>query len=226
MDPVLDLSALVTHPAFIGVAFGVFCVAAVVLRVVANAIPSTSPPVMEGVPFIGGVLAFLAGPLKLLHRGYTTKGEVFTVPVMHKKLTFLIGPHVAPHFFKATDEMMSQDEVYGFNVPTFGPGVVYDVHHKIRGEQFRMFGEALKTDNLVNYLPLFKMETVEYFSKWEERGVVELYDELSQLTTLTAARTLLGREIRENLFGEVATLLHDLDAGQFSAKSEFRRGAF
>lgn len=76
-----------------------------------------------------------------------------------------------------------------------------------------MFGEALKAENLINYLPLFKMETVEFFSKWGESGEVQLYDELSQLTTLTAARTLLGREIREQLFGEVATLLHDLDAG-------------
>ena len=30
---------------------------------------------------------------------------------------------------------------------------------------------------------------------------------------LTAARTLLGREIREQLFGAVAELLHDLDDG-------------
>ena len=135
------------------------------------------------------------------------------MPVLHKKLTFLIGPYVCPHFFKAPDDVMSQDEVYRFNIPTFGPGVVYDVGHKIRGEQFRMFGEALKTENLIGYLPLFKMETEDFFSKWGERGTVELFDELSQLTTLTAARTLLGREIRENLFGEVAKLLHALDAG-------------
>ena len=38
-------------------------------------------------------------------------------------------------------------------------------------------------------------------------------DEFSKLVALTAARTLLGREIREQLFGAVAELLHDLDDG-------------
>ncbi len=43
--------------------------------------------------------------------GYQTCGEVFTVPVAHKRITFLIGPDVAPHFFKANDDDMSQTEV-------------------------------------------------------------------------------------------------------------------
>lgn len=38
-------------------------------------------------------------------------GEVFTVPVLHWKITFLIGPEVSPHFYKATDDDMSQKEV-------------------------------------------------------------------------------------------------------------------
>jgi sterol 14-demethylase len=43
--------------------------------------------------------------------GYSHLGEVFTVPVAHKRVTFLIGPDVAPHFFKATDDELSQTEV-------------------------------------------------------------------------------------------------------------------
>ncbi len=42
--------------------------------------------------------------------GYATFGEVFTVPLLHYNMTFLIGPSVAPHFFKATDDEMSQTE--------------------------------------------------------------------------------------------------------------------
>jgi hypothetical protein len=44
-------------------------------------------------------------------KGYAQLGEVFTVPVAHKRVTFLIGPDVAPHFFKGTDDEMSQTEV-------------------------------------------------------------------------------------------------------------------
>ena len=49
-------------------------------------------------------------------------------------------------------------QVYNFNVPTFGPGVVYDVDQKIRTEQFRFFTEALKKDRLKKYVPMFVME--------------------------------------------------------------------
>lgn len=47
----------------------------------------------------------------LMKAGYDAYGEVFTVPVLHKKITFLIGPHVSAHFYKATDDDMSQKEV-------------------------------------------------------------------------------------------------------------------
>lgn len=47
----------------------------------------------------------------LMRQGYEKCGEVFTVPVLHKNITFLIGPHVSPHFFKARDDQLSQTEV-------------------------------------------------------------------------------------------------------------------
>jgi hypothetical protein len=43
-----------------------------------------------------------------------------------------------------------------------------------------------------------------YFSKWGQTGVVDLKDVFSKLIALTAARTLLGREIREQLFDQVS----------------------
>lgn len=49
-------------------------------------------------------------------------------------------------------------KVYEFNVPTFGKGVVFDVDHKVRGEQFRFFAEALKSARLKLYVPLFVQE--------------------------------------------------------------------
>lgn len=182
-------------------------------RVVANRLPGKTPPILEGFPYVGGLIKFSKGPWKVMDEGYTRFGEVFTVPVAHKRVTFLIGPDVAPHFFKATDDEMSQTEVYNFNVPTFGKGVVYDVDQKVRTEQFRFFTEALKKDRLKKYVPQFAAEAEAYFSKWGQTGVVDLKDVFSKLIALTAARTLLGREIREQLFDQVADLLHDLDDG-------------
>jgi hypothetical protein len=48
--------------------------------------------------------------------------------------------------------------VYSFNVPTFGPGVVFDVDQKTRTEQFRWFTEALKKERMRAYVPSFVME--------------------------------------------------------------------
>lgn len=128
----------------------------------------------------------------LMDEGYKTKGEVFTVPVLHKRITFLLGPHASPHFFKANDDEMSQKEVYEFNVPTFGPGVVFDVDHKTRAEQFRFFADALKSARLALYVPQFVSEARQYFAGWGDEGVVDLKDALAELTVMTAARTLLG----------------------------------
>lgn len=182
-------------------------------RLVSRNLPSKQPPILEGIPYIGGLLKFAGGPWKLMQVGYSTLGDAFTVPVAHKRVTFLIGPDVAPHFFKATDDELSQQEVYNFNVPTFGKGVVYDVDQKVRTEQFRFFTEALKKERLRKYVPMFAAEAEAYFSRWGDEGVVDLKKEFGTLVALTAARTLLGREIREQLFDQVADLLHDLDDG-------------
>lgn len=49
-------------------------------------------------------------------------------------------------------------QVYKFNVPTFGPGVVYDVDVSVRTEQIRFFAESLKTEKLRSYVPQFVQE--------------------------------------------------------------------
>ena len=49
--------------------------------------------------------------MSLMEQGFKRHGEVFTVPVLSKNITFLIGTDVTPFFFKATDEEMSQQEV-------------------------------------------------------------------------------------------------------------------
>ncbi len=136
-----------------------------------------------------------------------------TVPVFHKRITFLIGPKVSEHFFKARDTEMSQKEVYEFNVPTFGKGVVFDVDHITRAEQFRFFANSLKSDRLRQYVGMMVKEAEDYFAKWGDEGEVDLLDVLSELIVLTASRCLLGREIRETLFSEVTNLVHDLDKG-------------
>eukprot|EP00884_Botryococcus_braunii_P003088 jgi/Botrbrau1/12780/Bobra.0238s0017.1 len=172
-----------------------------------------APPVFGGLPLIGGLLKFAGGPIPLMRQGYAACGEVFTVPLLHKRVTFLLGPHVSHHFFKATDDELSQKEVYQFNVPTFGRGVVFDVDHKTRAEQFRFFADALKGSRMQAYVPHFVREAQDFFGSWGDEGIVDLKEQLSELIILTASRTLMGREVREQMFARAAELFHDLDAG-------------
>ena len=67
---------------------------------------------------------------------------------------------------------MSQKEVYEFNVPTFGKGVVFDVDHLTRAEQFRFFADSLKSDRLRSYVGMMVKEAEDYFGKWGESGEV------------------------------------------------------
>ncbi|KAI4373746.1 hypothetical protein MLD38_011831 [Melastoma candidum] len=171
------------------------------------------PPIVKTLPLIGGLLRFMKGPIVMLREEFPKLGSVFTIGLLNKKVTFLIGPEVSAHFFKAPEADLSQQEVYQFNVPTFGPGVVFDVDYTIRQEQFRFFTEALRVNKLKSYVDQMVAETEEYFLKWGDSGEVDLKYELEHLTILTASRCLLGREVREKLFDDVSALFHDLDNG-------------
>ncbi|GAV73989.1 p450 domain-containing protein [Cephalotus follicularis] len=171
------------------------------------------PPVAKTWPLIGGLLRFMKGPVAMLREEYPRLGSVFTLKLINKDITFLIGPEVSAHFFKAPESDLSQQEVYQFNVPTFGPGVVFDVDYSVRQEQFRFFTEALRVTKLKGYVDQMVTEAEEYFLRWGDSGEVDLKYELEHLIILTASRCLLGREVRDKLFDDVSALFHDLDSG-------------
>ncbi|GAV64312.1 p450 domain-containing protein [Cephalotus follicularis] len=171
------------------------------------------PPVVKTWPLIGGLLRFVKGPVVMLREEYPKLGSVFTMKLVNKDITFFIGPEVSAHFFKAPESDLSQQEVYQFNVPTFGPGVVFDVDYSVRQEQFRFFTEALRVNKLKGYVDQMVAEAEEYFLRWGDSGEVDLKNELEHLIILTASRCLLGREVRDKLFDDVSALFHDLDSG-------------
>ncbi|KAJ1291488.1 hypothetical protein BS78_02G318700 [Paspalum vaginatum] len=172
------------------------------------------PPVSPGVPLLGDVPALLIkGPSALIRDHYTRLGSVFTVRLFHLKLTFLVGPDVSRHFYQGLDSEMSQDEVSQFTIPTFGPGIAFDVDYATRHEQFRFFGDAMKPAKLRTYVSLMVGEVESHFARWGESGTVDLKQELEHLVTLITSRCLFGVAVREKMFGEVGTLLRQLNDG-------------
>ena len=135
------------------------------------------------------------------------------IQFLHKRLTFLIGPEAQEPFFKASDDVLSQNEVYGFMKPVFGPGIVYDATKKNRQVQFQSMANGLRTARLKGYTSKIEMETRNYLQTWGDSGELDLFHALSELTILTSSRCLHGDDVRENLFKEVSELYHDLDQG-------------
>jgi len=90
-------------------------------------------------------------------------------------LTFLVGPDVSKAFFAATDDELSQPEVYGFMKPVFGNNVVYDAAPKVRKQQMAHMTQGLATARLKSYVPKIVEETELFLKqKWGESGEVDI----------------------------------------------------
>ena len=129
----------------------------------------------------------------------------------------MIGPEAQEIFFKASDDVLSQNEVYDFMQPVFGPGIVYDASKKNRQVQFQTMANGLRTSRLKAYVKKIEDETRKYLKEfWNQEaggGEVDLLTALSELTILTASRCLHGEDVRTHIFKEVQELYRDLDHG-------------
>mmetsp|Transcript_261 Transcript_261/g.249 ORF Transcript_261/g.249 Transcript_261/m.249 type:complete len:494 (+) Transcript_261:48-1529(+) len=203
-----------SFPPLLTIVFGFAAAVVAILFLLKKKRPEDSPPTANlGIPFIGNYIEFAKNPVKFIETGLNNYGEVFTVQMLHKNLTFLLGTEAATPFFSLPDDKMSQSEVYGFMTPVFGKGIVYDAEPKKRSQQMQCVGQGLRSNRLKAYVPKIEKETIEYLKKWGEKGEVNLLDALSELTILTSSRCLHGDDVRENLFAEVARIYHDLDKG-------------
>uniref|UniRef100_A0A0E0JZ72 Obtusifoliol 14-alpha demethylase n=1 Tax=Oryza punctata TaxID=4537 RepID=A0A0E0JZ72_ORYPU len=167
------------------------------------------PPEAKGAPLVGFIPAVLRRGLQaVIREQHRALGSVFTLRSLGLAVTFLVGPECSDHFFHAPECEIAIDGVYEATVPIFGKGVGYDIDLDTRNEQHRFFAKMLRPAKLRGHvLPM------EYFGKWGECGVVDLMQEVEHVLMLIASRCLLGKEVRENMFDEVASLLHELMGG-------------
>lgn len=179
-----------------------------------------SPPLVTAstvvrIPIVGVIAEFLKNPNEMMKRCYKDYGQVFTIPIFHKRITFLIGPEAQSLFFKSGDDVLSQDECYHFMTAVFGEGVVYDAPRKKRQMQFQTMANGLRTSRMKTYIAKIQEETLQYLKENlnSESGTIDLYKSMSELTILTASRCLHGDDVREHMFADLQTLYHDLDEG-------------
>ncbi|KAF0924631.1 hypothetical protein E2562_010234 [Oryza meyeriana var. granulata] len=167
-----------------------------------------------GAPLVGVLPSLLAnGPVAFIRNHYEKMGSVFTVNLLQQKVTFLVGAQASRHFYRGLDSEISQNEVYQFTIPTFGPGVAFDVDYAIRHEQIQFFADLIKLAKLRTYVEAMVAEVEGHFARWGQSGTVNMKQELEHLITLIVSRCLLGKEVRDKMFDEVSTLLRDINDG-------------
>ena len=176
--------------------------------------PAVAPPLVAGgVPLLGHLLSFIEGPVGMIDALRSNYRSMFTIRVGPQRITFMIGAGPQLQFIKAKDELLDQAPVYGFTIPVFGKGIVYDSPLDERQQQVKLLVHSMNTKGLEAMVPKMIDEAEDYFYQWGDEGEVELRQVFSELIIMTASSCLMGPEIRENLSTEIARIYHSLDGG-------------
>ena len=64
------------------------------------------------IPWLGSLAQFATGPREFLQRAALAMGDVFTIQLFGKKMTFLIGTEGHEHFFKQREHVFDIREAY------------------------------------------------------------------------------------------------------------------
>ncbi|XP_063308520.1 lanosterol 14-alpha demethylase [Pelobates fuscus] len=172
------------------------------------------PFISSSIPFLGHAISFGKSPIDFLENAYEKYGPVFSFTMVGKTFTYLVGSDAAALLFNSKNEDLNAEDVYSrLTTPVFGKGVAYDVPNPIFLEQKKMLKTGLNIAHFKTHVRMIEEETEEYFKRWGDSGVGNLFEALSELIILTASRCLHGKEIRNLLNEKVAQLYADLDGG-------------
>ncbi|KAI0926014.1 hypothetical protein AcV5_008593 [Taiwanofungus camphoratus] len=186
----------------------------------------TVPPVVfHLIPWFGSAAAYGGDPVEFFKSCREKYGNVFTFILLGKRVTVALGPQGNDFVFGGKHTVIAAEDVYQhLTTPVFGKDVVYDVPNEVLMEQKKFVKVSLTVEKFREYVGMIEEEMTEFmkgdpaFLIWQmkdinEWGTFDAYKTLAEMTILTAARTLLGREVRESLDKGFADLYSDLDHG-------------
>ena len=173
------------------------------------------PPLLDGgIPVLGHALELNRHPVDLLMRGRRRFGDLFSLSLPGAPHTIVMtGPPAQEKFFRLSEPDVSLRDVYKLMTPIFGKGIAYDATPEVMAEQLGFFHAALRESHLRAYADGFVAEAEEYFGKWGDRAVVDLYATGNELTIYTSSRCFLGLDFRRRLSSEFAKLYFDMEGG-------------
>lgn len=184
---------------------------------------SLPPVVFHWFPVIGSAITYGMDPYRFFFECREKYGDVFTFKLFGRNLTVALGPKGSNLVFNGRLSQVSAEDAYtSLTTPVFGKGVVYDVPNAVLMEQKRFVKAGLSVENFRTYVTQIAAEVNDFIKtdpaflplqNGSPSVVVDIFNAFSEITILTASRTLQGKEVRENLDKSFAKLYHDLDSG-------------
>lgn len=171
------------------------------------------PELPGGLPYLGQAIPFARNPVRFLRQGRERLGEVFSFPLVGRRVTAFIGPRASTAVFRAPDDQLSAKDAYRFTVPIFGPGVAYDASPEVMDEQLGFVFPGLRDERLQAYARVMAEEAEAYVAGWGEAGELDLLEATNELTVFIAGRCLVGEAFRRGLSTEFARLYRQLEGG-------------
>ncbi|KAH9987308.1 cytochrome P450 [Russula compacta] len=204
-------------------------VIAIVLNVLRQLVlpkdPSLPPEVFHLVPFLGSAPGYGNDPIAFLESCRKKYGDVFTFVLLGRKMTVALGSAGNNFILGGKVANLSAEDAYThLTTPVFGTDVVYDCPNEKLMEQKKFIKVGLSMDNMRAYVGMIENEVSQFLkndpsfrtfqlndiSEWGQFDVLKVTQEM---TILTAARTLQGKEVRSNMDTTFAQLFTDLDGG-------------
>ena len=183
---------------------------------------SRPPVVFHYFPVIGSAVTYGMDPYRFFFECREKYGDVFTFVLFGRYMTVALGPNGSNLIFNGRLSQVSAEEAYtSLTTPVFGKDVVYDVPNAVLMEQKRFVKFGLSLENFRVYVTQINDELKDFVAndaafsplKQGKPAVFGIFNAVSEITILTASRTLQGSEVRENLDKTFAQLYHDLDSG-------------
>ncbi|KAH7102719.1 cytochrome P450 [Auriculariales sp. MPI-PUGE-AT-0066] len=187
--------------------------------------PSLPPEVFSWLPIIGSAIQYGNDPIGFFERARAKHGDCFTFILIGRRMTVCMGAKGSNLVLGGKLSQVSAEDAYThLTTPVFGTGVVYDCPNAKLMEQKRFVKFGLTQENFEAYVGMITEEVTQYLktdstfslyqqndlSKW---GEFHAFRCLSEVTILTASRTLQGKEVRGGLDKTFAQRYMDLDGG-------------
>ncbi|KAG2365567.1 cytochrome P450 [Suillus spraguei] len=187
--------------------------------------PSLPPEVFHWIPFIGSSISYGNDPLNFFFKCREKYGDVFTFILFGRKVTVALGAKGNNFVLGGKSTAFSARDAYmHITTPAFGKDVTYDVPNEVFMEQKKFIKVGLSTRSFRPYVSIFEQEVDNFmcsdkaFIIWQMNdinkwGRFDVTDVMTQITILTASRTLQGKEVRSGLDKSISELYNDLGGG-------------